>query len=251
MSPPPAFPALGFDPAPGLDDQVSALASTVDTVARQVSDVRALLGQIGQDNGFWQGEAARNFAQTLGELPPYLDKAEQSNASTARALSNWATQLRDFKSRAREYERQAAEARAKLGQAQGHLDGYRGRTGGTPEQDAQLKQDAATAGRAVTDADTALRAIIRQAQQLAGQHGQELQAAAQAIRNAAKAAPPKPGFFERLGKMFEDGVKFLEDLPGKVWGWVKDHKYLIKAIGDFMSDLSAASSRCSCRRRPT
>jgi hypothetical protein len=208
-------------------------------VGRQVGDVRALLDQIGKDNGFWQGEAAHNFAQTLGELPPYLSKAERSNSSTARALSSWAGQLRDFRARAREYERQAAEARSRLGQAQGRLDGYSGRTGSTPEQDAQLRQDAQGAARAVGDADGALREIIRQAQQLASQHGEALHAAAQAIRAAAKEAPPEPGFFDRLGKMFSDGLKFLEDLPGKVWDWVKEHKYLIKAIGDFMSDLSA------------
>lgn len=239
MSPPTDFPALGFDPAPGLDDQVTALASTVDKVARQVGDVRGLLDQIGKDNGFWQGEAARNFAQTLGELPPYLDKAQRSNANAARALSGWAGQLRDFRARAREYERQAAEARARLGQAQGRLNGYAGRHGANPQQDAQLQQDAQAAARAVSDADAALREIIRQAQQLAGQHGEALRTAAQAIRAAAKEAPPKPGFFDRLGKMFSDGLKFLEDLPGKVWDWVQEHKYLIKAIGDFMSDLSA------------
>jgi hypothetical protein len=239
MSPPAAYPALGFDPAPGLDDQVTTLAATVDRVTRQVGDVRSLLGQIGTDNGFWQGEAAQNFAKTLGELPPYLDKAERSNASTARALSGWAEQLRGFQAHAREYERQAAEARSKLGQAQGRLNGYSGKTGSTPQQNAQLQQDAQAASRAVGDADAALREIIRQAQQLAAQHGQALHAAAQAIRSAAAEAPPKPGFFDRLGKMFSDGLKFLEDLPGKVWGWVKDHKYLIKAIGDFMSDLSA------------
>jgi hypothetical protein len=147
--------------------------------------------------------------------------------------------LRGFKVNAREYERQAAEARAKVGQAQGRLNGYSGRTGSTPEQNAQLQQDAQAASRAVGDADAALREIIRQAQQLAAQHGQALHAAAQAIRAAADEAPPKPGFFDRLGKMFSDGIKFLEDLPGKVWDWVKDHKYLIKAVGDFLSDLSA------------
>jgi hypothetical protein len=229
VTPPTDFPALGFDPAPGLDDQVRTLASTVDSVARQVDDVRGLLGQIGKDNSFWQGEAAKNFATTLGELPPYLDKATQSNSNAARSMRGWAEALAGFKTRAREYERQAAEARAKLGAAQQNLNGYQGKTGTTPEQNTRLQQDAAAAGRAVTDADGALQAIIRQAHALAGEHSDGLKAAAQAIRHAAEAAPKEPGFWD----------KFLEDLPGKVWDWVKEHKYLIKAIGDFCSDLSA------------
>jgi hypothetical protein len=233
------YPNLGFDPAPGLDDQVTSLASTVDKVAKQVSDVRGLLGQIGKDNGFWQGEAARNFATTLGELPPYLEKAERSNQSAAQALSGWAERLKSFQAQAREYERQAAEAKAKLGQAQSTLDGYRRSTASTPEQDQKLKSDTATATRAVGDADSALREIIRQAHQLAGQHGDAMSAAARAIRAAAKEAPPEPGFWDKVGKAFSDGMKALEELPGKVWDWVKDHKYLIKGIGDFLSDLSA------------
>jgi hypothetical protein len=239
MAPPAAFPALGFDPAPGLDGQVTALSATVDRVAQQVAQVRATLAEIGRDDGFWQGEAARNFAHTLGELPPYLTKAEDSNNRAARALRGWADQLRGFQIQAREYERQAEEARSRVQQAHAHLDQYSGRTGGSPDQDARLRQDIQSATRGVSDAEAALREIIRQAQQLATRHGEAVHAAARAVRDAAEEAPPEPGFFDRLGQMFTDGISFLRDLPGKVWTWVEEHKYLVKAIGDFLSDLSA------------
>jgi hypothetical protein len=44
---PRTFPALGFDPAPGLSDQVTALAAAVSGAAREVAEVRRTL----VDNG--------------------------------------------------------------------------------------------------------------------------------------------------------------------------------------------------------
>ena len=87
---PRTFPALGFDPAPGLADQVTALASAVSSTAREVAAVRRTLESIGHSGGSWRGEAATAFSGTLGELPPYLDKATDSNTRATDALSHWA-----------------------------------------------------------------------------------------------------------------------------------------------------------------
>jgi hypothetical protein len=236
---PRTFPALGFDPAPGLDDQVTALATAVSGAAREVAEVRRTLESIGKTDGTWRGEAATAFAGQLGELPPYLDKATDANTRATGALGRWAQDLAGFQSRAADYERQAEAAKSTVDAAAATLRHYQGTTPGSdPAAADRLRQQTADAQRAVSSAEARLREIIEQARQLAGRHEAALKATAATIRDAADAAPPEPGFWDKLGNALSDFGDWIASIPDKVGHWIEEHKYLIKALGDLLSDIS-------------
>jgi hypothetical protein len=236
---PRTYPALGFDPAPGIGEEVTALATQVSAVAREVSAVRTTLESIGRADGSWRGEAATAFAGTLGELPPYLRKATDANEKATGALTRWARELTGFQTQAAEYERQAEEARSRLDAARVTLRDYRGTTPGSdPAAAENLRRRTAEAQTAVNNADAALAAVIARARQLAGAHGAALREAAATIRQAADAAPPEPGFWEKVGDALGDAAEWVAAIPGKVDKWIEENKYLIKAVGDFLSDLA-------------
>jgi hypothetical protein len=236
---PRTFPALGFDPAPGLGDQVSALATAVSGAAREVAAVRRTLESIGHSDGSWRGEAATAFSGTLGQLPPYLDKATEANTTATDALSRWAHDLEGFQSQAADYERQAEAARSRVDAARAALRQCQGtRAGSDPAAAQRLQQRTADAGQAVTAADSALSEILERARQLAGRHEAALAATAARIRDAADAAPPEPGFWDELGSALSSIGHWVASLPDQVGHWIEEHKYLIKAIGDLLSDVS-------------
>lgn len=236
---PRAFPALGFDPAPGLGDQVTALATAVSGAAREVAAVRRTLESIGKAGGSWRGEAATAFSGQLGELPPYLDKATDANDKATGALSGWAHELAGFQSQAADYERQAEVAKSRVDAAHATLRQFQGaRPGSDPAAADRLRQQTADAQRAVGSAEAALQEIIARARQLAGRHEAALKATAARIREAADAAPPEPGFWDKLGDALSDVGDWIASIPEKVGQWVEEHKYLIKALGDLLSDIS-------------
>ena len=123
--------------------------------------------------------------------------------------------------------------------ARATLQRYQGTTPGSdPAAAHRLQQQTADAQRAVNAADSALSAIIAEARQLAGQHETALKATAARIRDAADAAPPEPGFWDKLGNALSSIGDWVASLPDKVGHWIEEHKYLIKAIGDLLSDVS-------------
>ena len=236
---PRTLPALGFDPAPGLGDQVTALAAAVSGAAREAAEVRRTLESIGKAGGTWRGDAATAFSGQLGELPPYLDKATDANTTATGALTGWAHDLAGFQSQAADYERQAEAARSRVDAARATLRHYQGSTPGSdPTAADRLRQQTADAQWAVGAADSALQEIIGRARQLAGLHQAALAATAAKIREAADAAPPEPGFWDKLGSALSDIGDWIASIPDKVGHWIEEHKYLVKALGDLLSDIS-------------
>jgi hypothetical protein len=112
------------------------------------------------------------------------------------------------------------------------------RPGSDPAAADRLRQQTADAQRAVGSAEAALQEIIARARQLAGRHEAALKATAARIREAADAAPPEPGFWDKLGDALSDVGDWIASIPEKVGQWVEEHKYLIKALGDLLSDIS-------------
>lgn len=109
------WPGLGFCPAPGDLPAIAKMYADVDAVARELEELRHALADLGSEGSAWQGEAARNFAGKLGELPKYLTQGHESMAACSRALKTWHTQLTGLLSTGRTMEAQAVELRSRLG----------------------------------------------------------------------------------------------------------------------------------------
>jgi hypothetical protein len=103
-----AFPALGFDPAPGDPESLRASAGEVDAVGRSLS---AAAGSIAGLDAGWAGDAAAAFRDRLGELPRDLGHASTAHASVARALLAYADGLAGRRWRAAELEWRAERLR--------------------------------------------------------------------------------------------------------------------------------------------
>src|SRR4051812_26313215 len=92
-----AFPALGFDPAPGDPEALRASAAAVDVVGRSLSTAAGSVA--GLDAG-WTGDAAAAFRARLGQLPRDLGLAATAHSATARTLLDYADGLAGRRRRA-------------------------------------------------------------------------------------------------------------------------------------------------------
>ncbi|MGH3621900.1 MAG: putative T7SS-secreted protein [Sciscionella sp.] len=104
------YPALGFDPAPGMVARVTEVATNLDRIATEMGQAHSDLTTLGTSDGFWAGKAADAFKGTVGELPDYLDKANQSFGKAANTLSQWADDLGTMQRKAVDFEQQAEQA---------------------------------------------------------------------------------------------------------------------------------------------
>lgn len=243
----PGFQALGFDPAPGQLGNVETLGQRFTAVSQALGDAHQALTRIGQTDGIWQGAAAQAFQSTVGELPAYLDKAQQSLGEASRALQLWHTDLASMQQRAAALEAEAREAMRQLDQAQANPDlnlaGQYFPDAGLL-QAAQQRLDAAVA--AVRAAESELEAVREQARRLLEQHSELADEVAQALDRARQIAPEEPGFFERLGetlgRALDDAVEDIRDrlveLAEASWQLIEDNANLIAAVSDVLADLS-------------
>lgn len=134
-----AFPALGFDPAPGSPDALLDLAAScrelgVD-LAEDAGRVQALSA------GGWRGAAADAFRHRLEDLPPDLDRAGDAYSLACTALSRFGSELRDAQRTACVLE-QRAESAAPDDTVRHEAERLR----------EQVRQAAAVCGRALQDA---------------------------------------------------------------------------------------------------
>ena len=233
-----AYPALGFDPAPGATERVGGLAADLASVASELDAARQALLKIGRSGGPWQGDAAEAFHHKLGELPDYLDKANRSLGDAARSLDQWAADLTSMQATAAHYEAEAAQMLQRLGAAQSNPDlALSGQT--FPDEAslgrAQARYDAATAE--LNLAAKELDAIRDLARRLLTQHNELVSEVAAALRRATDEAPEEPGLLDRLVEGFLDG---MSTLASAAWQWVQEHADLIAQFGDIMSKISTA-----------
>ena len=233
-----AYPALGFDPAPGATERVGALATDLGSVASELGAARQALMGIGRSGGIWQGDAAEAFHRKLGELPDYLDKANRSLGDAARTLDQWAADLTSMQATAAQYEAEAAQMLPRLRAAQSNPDlALVGQT--FPDEAslarAQARYDVATAELNIASKE--LDAIRDLARRLLTQHDELVSEVAAALRRAQDEAPKEPGLLDRLVSGFVDG---LTKLASAAWQWVQDHADLIAQFGDITSKISTA-----------
>ncbi|MEU3565569.1 hypothetical protein [Kitasatospora sp. NPDC006786] len=197
------WPGLGFCPAPGDLPAIAKMYADVDAVARELEELRHALADLGSEGSAWQGEAARNFAGKLGELPKYLTQGHESMATCSRALKTWHTQLTGLLSTGRTMEAQAVELRSRLGDMNVQCD-----TAGKALDASAQSTDAAARTKAKADFEAKLQAqqqlvhqldeVIANGRKQLADHKNKAEVAAKAIMEASRHHPPDPNFLKKM-----------------------------------------------------
>lgn len=226
------FPALGFDPSPGMPTEVQQLTSSLSTAVSKLQTAHDLLKQVATAQGIWEGEAADNFKKTVGEMPKHLGNAEESLRKAANLLKEWYDKLTGFDHTADKYEQEAKQAKQAINQAEQtyntaksnpdlDLKGQHFNTDAAL-QEAQQRHNTAVnqleeAKKGLTTAQNNLDEIIRKAKKLLDSHDTEANATARQIKGkAADLAPPEPGFWESIGNALEWIWNHLGDIAAVV-----------------------------------
>ncbi|MGQ4616496.1 hypothetical protein [Nocardia sp. R7R-8] len=108
------YPNLGFNPAPGLPDDVAGLRNQIKTAADAVTGTNDLLNRLRNSNdNVWKGSAGdafrANFDATLAQDLGY---AQNSLERAVRLLAEWHTNLVGYRDVANGLELEAADARS-------------------------------------------------------------------------------------------------------------------------------------------
>ncbi|MFF7457494.1 hypothetical protein [Kitasatospora sp. NPDC008115] len=218
------WPGLGFCPAPGDLGAIAQMYTDIDAVARELEELRTSLAGIGSTGGAWEGEAAREFAKKLGELPKYLDKGHKSMAACSLALKTWHTQLSAMVTAGQGMETEAAELRRRLEwQDKQAADLGRSldalvRPGAQPPAADVLERTQArfdAAHEASLRGHQQLDEVIARARKQLDDHRQKAETAARAVQEASKNHPPDPNVFKRLldgvQHAWQNSIDFLVD----------------------------------------
>ncbi|RJQ89648.1 putative T7SS-secreted protein [Amycolatopsis panacis] len=233
-----SYPALGFDPAPGVVARVVDVAAVLGQVATEMGQAYEDLARLGRSDGFWEGEGAEAFRTTVGEVPDYLSRAHRSLSGASGTLGRWAEDLGTMQRQAAELEREAGAAQARVRSAGADPDlRLAGQTFTDP---VQLQQAQEALGRAQLELERAqgeVDALRESASRLLGQHGELAGQVAAALRKARDEAPDEPGLFDRIGDALGKVAEGIKDLAGKAWDWVQQHADIIAAIGDVLSTV--------------
>lgn len=105
------FPALGFNPAPGDLGSVDAVTGKLDSAKRSLDSAHAVLSRIGKGGGEWEGNAAKAFAEKVGDLPKYVNDSRDAMRDAVTQLHSWHTALSSYQTKGRQYESEAAAAK--------------------------------------------------------------------------------------------------------------------------------------------
>ncbi|MCU1681531.1 MAG: hypothetical protein JWQ81_2270 [Amycolatopsis sp.] len=234
------YPALGFDPAPGTVAKVADVAATLGKVATEIGQAYEDLTRLGKADSFWQGDGAQAFQGTVGQVPDYLNKAQQSLTGASGTLSRWADDLGTMQRQAADLERQAEAAQSQVTQAQSNPNlRLAGQTFTDPAQFQQAQDALGQAQQRLTQAQGGLDALRESAKRLLDQHLDLAGQVASALRKAKDEAPEEPGWLDKIGEAIGKMVDGVKNLAGDVWNWVKDHADVIAKIGDVLSKVSA------------
>lgn len=221
------YPTLGFDPARGDVATVNSLAEQLTGTASYAESAHDALMSIKNNSDVWTGDAAKAFAETIEDLPGYLDDAHRSFERSGKALSQWANTLADHQQRARELEDRARRAVGDARQASESADDARMRASASISYDpndpasvesARLQADKLdeAAKKATQQAEQAwgdVEDIRRQAEQLLHTWKDDAAACARVLRDAGEVAPDE-GFFEKVGEFIVDNLGTIGDIAG-------------------------------------
>lgn len=235
------YPNLGFNPVPGVPDDVATMGTKISSAVSSLGEANGLLTKLRDANdSVWQGDAGDAFRSHLNDkLVTDMSHAQTSLEKAVGVLSGWHTDLCSFKDVANKLDQEAGEAKQEYQRAQNELDNARSnpdlKLAGQefPDQESlQRAQNLINAAEsAVSDANgkvgaasDRLAAILKQAKDLQDQHDEVARKAASALKDATrKLAPHKPGMFSSM-------FHALGSALGAVGDWVKSHLNDIHAV---------------------
>jgi hypothetical protein len=231
------YPSLGWNPVPGIPEQVTSLHRKVKSAADTLNNChRQIEYLLGASSG-WQGDAASAFRDTLdGDLKTAMMNAGHSLDKAAAALSTWQGDLTSHRDLAKKYDDAARENKADADKAQSRYDQAKGNPDlklGGKEYPSQAEADAATerlrtAERELNEATThlnnanaAYNDVITKAKELEGTHSDAAEAVARSLDEADdKLAPKEPGWFDKALTAIGEGLKavgeFLVEHAGTI-----------------------------------
>lgn len=227
------YPHLGYNPVPGVPDDVTGLSNQVKTAAEAVRETNDLLARLRNSNDeVWRGQAGDAFRSHFdATLAQDLGYAQSSLERAVTVLGEWNTALVGFRDQAKALDQEAAVAAGEVNkavtevqQASANPDlGLANQQFDDPAalQAAQTRLNAATAR--VNAANTALNnwlgvqdTIAGRARDLATEHETVAKRIASELDSAAKDfAPSEPD------KSIWDRIK---DAIGAIGDWIDEHR---------------------------
>jgi hypothetical protein len=231
------FPSLGWNPVPGVPEQVTSLYRKVKSAADTLNNCHRQIEYLLGASSSWHGDAASAFRDTLdGDLKTAMMNAGHSLDKAAAALGTWEGDLTSHRELAKKYDDAARENKADADKARARYD----QAAGNPdlklagkEYPSQAEADAATerlrtAERELTEAtthlnnaNTAYNDVIAKAKELEGTHTDAAETVARSLDEADdKLAPKEPGWFDKALSAIGEGLKavgeFLVEHAGTI-----------------------------------
>ena len=218
------YPDLGWNPVPGVPDEVSALCRKVQAAATALRDSHRQIERLLGESSSWQGDAADAFRDALdGDLPLYMKNAAHSLEKAATWLGTWDQDLTSHRDLAKTYDEAASEKKATADKAQQRYDdasrnpdlGLGGKQYATQTEadtaTARLRaaeRDLNEASTHLTSANTAYDDVIAKARTLEGEHTDRAGVIAGKLDEADdKLAPREPGWFSKTLDAIGEGLK--------------------------------------------
>ncbi|MGW5482123.1 hypothetical protein [Streptomyces sp. NPDC004008] len=222
------YPNLGWNPVPGIPDEVNSLRQKVASAAAALRSCHAQLDKLIGESSYWEGDAAKAFRGAIdGELPTYIKNAADSLEKASAQLGNWDGYLTSHRDLAQKYDDAAAEKKSAIAAAkERHAQAEKNADLKLAGQQfpTQEEADAATARlraaeRSLNEAIMALNKangeyddVIAKAQVLETTHVDNAETVAKSLDEATdKLAPKEPGWLSKAVDNIWDGIKATGD----------------------------------------
>ncbi|WP_406159120.1 WXG100 family type VII secretion target [Streptomyces canus] len=231
------YPSLGWNPVPGIPEQVTSLYRKVKSAADTLDNCHRQIEYLLGASSSWQGDAASAFRDTLdGDLKTAMMNAGNSLGKAAAALGTWEGDLTSHRDLAKKYDDAARENKSDVDKARTRYDQAKGNPDlklAGKEYPSQAEADAATerlrtaerelnaATTHLNNANTAYNDVIAKAKELEGTHTDAAEAIARSLDEADdKLAPKEPGWFSKALSAIGEGLKavgeFLVEHAGTI-----------------------------------
>jgi hypothetical protein len=231
------YPSLGWNPVPGVPEQVTSLYRKVKSAADTLNNCHRQIEYLLGASSSWHGDAASAFRDTLdGDLKTAMRNAGNSLDKAAAALGKWEGELTSHRDLAKKYDDAARDNKADADKARTRYDQAKGNPDlklAGKEYPSQAEADAATerlhtaerelneATTHLNNANTAYNDVIAKAKELEGTHTDAAESVARTLDEADdKLAPKEPGWFDKALSAIGEGLKavgeFLVEHAGTI-----------------------------------
>lgn len=208
-SDPGRYPALGFDPAPGVPESVDGVRSRMDTGAAELERIRGGLDSVASPDGIWNGQAAHAFAEAARPLPEQAGAIAGALRRGAALQAEWFHALESYQSTARDLEARAAHARRELANAENNPDlGLANQVFPDDESLAEAQRRLDIARKIVQHWQAVLEYVIETAKQLLEEHQTHGRATARQVSRV----------IEDTGSLWEGFVDVVSAIAGEIAG---------------------------------